>query len=243
MFCQHSTCTHTQIDLIVSVFVCVWFECMIFYWQIILTLKANKSSQQQQQQVPQWTHLFTDCDVAAGWVTSLHVCVCVCVCFPLSLTLHCLAFCLFWLPFAEKSTTKRNDDINVCCLRFSHTHTRHIQTHSDTHTLNFNVDNCEKCAAKEIARTSSWRQLWAEGEERMTHREREKERAKGERVMRWEMARWTRSKSTHTVKEEVGGEKEEDRESVFVLLYVRCAISLPCELLKNQRKSTTKIVP
>lgn len=54
---------------------------------------------------------------------------------------------------------------------------------------------------------------------------------------------------THTVREEAGGQREEEREwqregrVVFVLLYVRCAISLPCELLKNQRKSTTKIVP
>lgn len=240
MFCQHSTCTHTQIDLIVSVFVCVWFECMIFYWQIILTLKANKSSQQQQQPLPQWTHLFTDCDVAAGWVTSLHVCVCVCVCFPLSLTLHCLAFCLFWLPFAEKSTTKRNDDINVCCLRFSHTHTyKHIQTHTRWILMLIIVKSAQQKKLHEHQVDVSCGQK----ERREWHTDREKERAKGERVMRWEMARWTRSKSTHTVKEKVGGEREEERESVFVLLYVRCAISLPCELLENQRKSTTKIVP
>lgn len=239
MFCQHSTCTHTQIDLIVSVFVCVWFQCMIFYWQIILTLKANKSSQQQQQ-VPQWTHLFTDCDVAAGWVTSLHVCVRVCLFSSLShsalsrLLLILVAFC----RKKHNKTQRWHQRLLPPLLA----HTR-IQTHSHTHTLNFNVDNCEKCAAKEIARTSSWRQLWAEGEERMTHRERERASKRRERVMRWEMARWTRSKSTHTVTEEVGGEREEERESVFVLLYVRCAISLPCELLKNQRKSTTKIVP
>lgn len=183
-----------------------------------------------------------------GWVTSLHVCVCVCVCLFSSLPLSLCTvspFAYFGCLLPKKAKQNATMTSTFFCLRFSYTHTK---TQSHTHTLNFNVDNCEKCAAKEIARTSSWRQLWA-GEEikNDTHRE------SGQKKREWCDERWQgeQDRRAHTQrKEERGRGRELRRKSgrgrgraVFVLLYVRCAISLPCELLKNQRKSTTKIVP
>lgn len=75
----------------------------------------------------------------------------------------------------------------------------------------------------------------------MTHRERERASKRRESDAMRDGKVNKIEEHTHSKRE--GRGRERRGESVFVLLYVRCAISLPCELLKNQRKSTTKIVP
>lgn len=219
--------THTNRSDCVSVCVCVcdfsaWFSIDKSFWH---SRRTNLHSSSSSKFHNGHTYSLTATSLPGGWL--LRMCVCTCVCFPLSLTLHCLAFCLFWLPFAEKSTRKRNDDINVCCLRFSHTHTH---TNTFTHTLNFNVDNCEKCAAKEIARTSSWRQLWAEGEEeeRVTVTARESNQKERE----WCDERWQgeqdRRAQTHSEREGRGRERRGERVAELCLFCFMCAVLFRC---------------
>jgi len=98
------------------------------------------------------TYLLTRTSLLVGesLVCTYIVYVCMCVHSPLTLAhgLFHLSLCLILLLlfFAEKA--KQNATMTSTFVVLSHTLTQ-------THTANFNVDNCEKCAEKEIAQTLS----------------------------------------------------------------------------------------